>query len=174
MGYSVEMYFDPETEAQIQAVWDALAEAKLGDDMGALGFHPHVSLGLCEDLDEKTFRPLLETFAEAHLPFEMTLSMVGLFPGDVLFLGPVMDAALLKTHTAFSKMFRRHAKEPSPLYFVGRWVPHCTLTMNLRPDERGGAVNIALDVALPLKGKFERISLSTYKPVASRYRFLLS
>lgn len=174
MGYAVEMFFDEATEAQIREIWEALAQAGLGDDLGALGFRPHISLGLCEDLDEKVFRPLLDAFAERYLPMETAMPAVGLFPGDVLYLAPVVDDPLLKMHTEFCKLFRRYAEDPNPMYLIGQWVAHCSLTMNLRPDERGGAVSIALSAALPIRGQYTEIGLSTFLPAASRYRFLLS
>jgi len=174
VAYAVELYFDAETEAAIREIWGRLAQAGLGDDLGALGFTPHISLGICENIDEQVFRDSLEQFASELLPLSVRFSSLGIFPGEVLFLAPVTDVALLKAHREFYKIYAPYAEEPSPFYQPGQWVPHCTLTLNLRPEERAGSLSAALETRLPILGRCARIGLSTFRPAASRYRFLLS
>ena len=175
MGYAVELYLDEACEQTIRALWDALAAANLGDDLGSLGFRPHVTLSICEALDEAAFRPELERWAAAELPLPISFSALGIFPGDILFLAPAVTPPLLKAHSQLHRAIAPHAEQLSPLYTPGRWVPHCTLTMNLRPDERAGALGAVLDdLQLPIAGQLSAADISSYKPDASRLRQLLS
>ena len=175
MGYAVELYFDAVTETDIRSRWARLADAGVGDDLGVLGFRPHISLGLCGDLsDPAAFRAALDDELCSGLPLDVTLASVGLFPGTVLFLAPIVTTPLLRFHQQFARIFGAYAEQPAPLYAPGRWAPHCTLTLNLRPDEHSRAVEAALDAPLPLHGQLVGVGLSASRPDASRLRFLLS
>lgn len=175
MGYAVELYFDEQTEAAITAVWDRIVSAGVGDDLGAIGFRPHISLAICEDLHDPTaFTAELSALCAESLPLPVTLASVGLFPGTVLFYAPVMTVPLQKLHQRVWRLVEGLSESPSPLYAPGRWVPHATLSLNLRPDEVPRAVQAAMTSTLPITGRLVRVGLSSAKPDPSRVRVLLS
>lgn len=174
MGYAAEVYFDAETEAQIRTCWAALSSAGVGDDLGALGFRPHITLGICTDLpDLAAFRTELAQIAAELLPLDISLTSIGLFPSTALFLAPTTTLPLLKLHQRFTRSFSA-AEGLAPLYATGKWVPHSTLTLNLRPDELSAAVEVALLAPLPMHGQLTEIGVSTSRPDAARLRYLLS
>lgn len=175
VGYAVELYFDAKTEATITSAWDLVVAEGVGDDLGAIGFRPHITLSICEELpDPVASLAELRQLCADSLPLSVTLASLGLFPGTVLFLAPVMTLPLLKLHQRVWRLLEGLSDGVSPLYAPGRWVPHATLSLNLRPDEVPRAVQAAATVSLPLEGQLVEVGLSSAKPDPSRLRVLLS
>jgi len=174
LGFAIELYFDEDLEAQLKAVRSRLSESGLGDDLEALGMAPHLTLGMCQQLDLETFRPQLQQRVSESLPLPISLGSVGLFPGDVLFFAPIITRALLVLHHDVWKLLEGSGTECAPLYEPGRWVPHCTMTMNVRPDERMAALEAIMTASLPMKGQITSVGVSVVQPTATRMRVLLS
>ncbi len=109
MPFAVEMYMDAESEAGIRRAWDALAEAGVKSAMLDAGYRPHVSLGVCEELNVDGLARELSSFAEKVSPFALTLSSVGLFPSSegVIFLGVTPTQRLLDVNRGFHQLFKK-------------------------------------------------------------------
>jgi hypothetical protein len=139
---------------------------------------PHVSLGVCEDLDAARFEPEFMAFAAATPTREVHFASVGLFPnGDagVLFLAPVVTPDLLEMHDAFHRLFARYAVSPQSYYLPGNWVPHCSLALNIPRDRLAAAVDASSRSAgLPIRGCYESIGLMQYLPAKDVYTSPLS
>ena len=155
MAYAIELLFDKETEAAVQEVWEAVANATDSSFLLDIGARPHVSLAVYEEAD---LASTLEAFGARSLPVQ--LASAGAFPGKegAVFLAPVVTPDLLDLH----RRWHEEAPGSAPLYAPGAWVPHATVGI-LLPDD---AVKEALAVAragLPLQGCFESAVLIEFE-----------
>ena len=145
MAYAAELFFDAATEAALIRLRDALTEVGL---MTATqnNHRPHISLGGCRDLRDaaELVRALENLAAEQTAPLPVTLSSLGIFPGDegVVFYGVTVTTPLLVLHRRFHGLFTAWALDWSPFYEPGCWVPHCTLAYGLEPSRLAEAVAV--------------------------------
>jgi len=151
MGLAVEVYFDPEAERAVFGVWEVVRAVSGSSLLFDLRTRPHVSLAAYPE-GVKPLEDVLASFWAAPFPF--ALASAGAFPGaeGVVFLAPVVDAALLRLHRGW------HALAPGGTahYAPGAWVPHCTVGINLADVAPAVA---AARAALPIRGRFESIAL---------------
>ena len=165
MPFAVEMYMDADSEAQIRRTWEALAEAGIKSSMLEAGYRPHVSLGVCGELDVDGLAKELSSFAESVSPFELTLSSVGLFPSSegVIFLGVTPTQRLLDVNHNFHQFFGKYAKSQRD-YQVGKWVPHCTLAFDLSDGMLSEAIEVCGRMSLPIHSRVEEIGIAEVSP----------
>lgn len=165
MPFAVEMYMDADSEAKIRRTWEAIAEAGIKSSMLEAGYRPHVSLGVCEELEVDGLAKELSAFAKSVSPFELTLSSVGLFHSSevVIFLGVTPTRRLLDINGAFHQFFGKYAKSQRD-YQVGRWVPHCTLAFDLPPAVLSETVKICRRMQLPIHSQVEEIGVAEVSP----------
>ena len=134
MPYAVELRFDEDLAERVRGLWRAL------DAIGAGSFGPggapvpHLSLAVYDDedeVDEAAASDLVAALAAQGAPVEVAFASLGVFPTEenVLFLAPVVTPALLDLHARYHAVARRLGAACRPYYLPGRWVPHCTLSM---------------------------------------------
>lgn len=160
---------DADSEAKIRRTWKALAGAGIKSSMLEAGYRPHVSLGVCEELDVDGLAKELSSFVGSIAPFELTLSSVGLFPSSegVIFLGVTPTQRLLDVNHDFHQFFGKHAKSQRD-YQVGSWVPHCTLAFGLPDGVVPEAVEVCRRLPLPLRSRIEEIGVAEVSPHSAR------
>ena len=170
MPFVAELYFDPSTEERIRGVWKTLDEAGISDSMPKGGYRPHVSLGVCDHLETNSLAQELTTFAAGVTPFRLSFPNIGIFSTSegVVYLGATVTAQLLNIHTAFHKIFKKHAKEQREYYTVGRWVPHCTLAFGLSEDQIAEAVTVCRQMDLPVSTEVKGIGVVEVSPTGCR------
>src|SRR5260221_13723939 len=135
-GYAVELSFDAGTDAAVRSIWADLAGADVCDFMATFGVHPHISLAVFDELRAEEVVPVVAAFARSQSPLPVTLSSIGVFAGDagVVFLGAVVTRGLLAAHTDLHERLLALGYRGWPIYEVGEWVPHCTLTQEMPKD----------------------------------------
>jgi 2'-5' RNA ligase len=145
---SIELTFDPATEATFRAEWAALQEAGVPN----LGRHPHASnrphltLGAGPGLEPTD--ALTEVFhrnrqhSTAPLPVELRVSGLLLFragPGRFVLARPVViTEALLALH----REVLQHAPSAVDLTQPDRWTPHVTLARRLNASQVAEALDV--------------------------------
>ena len=90
-----------------------------------------------------------------------TLVSLGTFSNrqGVVFLGVVATRELIELHERFDALFRSVARDPWEYYRPGRWVPHCTLTTALAPEQVAPALRVCAEVPLPIQARLESIAI---------------
>jgi 2'-5' RNA ligase superfamily len=93
---------------------------------------------------------------------------VGIFPGDVIFFGPVVTDELLKLHRRFHAAFAHFSDSCWAHYHPGVWVPHVTVAMNVKN------VSIAVEEVMrdwkPVSAKLDALRLIEFRPVRTLFR----
>lgn len=152
MVHSIELLFDPDTEATIRGIWEALAGADIPSQSPAA--RPHVTLAVADRIAEETdalLRPLTR-----RLP-------LGCAVGASLLLGRsnailarliVPTADLLAFHAEAHRLCGEFlAPEAAPNCLPGNWTPHVTLARRVGGAVLGRALRISGRPAV-IEGRF--------------------
>jgi 2'-5' RNA ligase len=135
---SIEVTFDPMTDAAIRADWAVLADAGLPSlaSHTSASNRPHISLAVGPDLDPG------DAVALQALPLELR------FAGYVTF-GPRRGAVVLARAVVVSRgLLEMHAALHATLSgalditLPDRWTPHVTLARRLTPEQLGQALSV--------------------------------
>ncbi|MCB0090134.1 MAG: 2'-5' RNA ligase family protein [Caldilineaceae bacterium] len=175
MGYAVELYVDAQMEFAVRGLWQTLADRGVTSLMPDLGARPHISLTVFDELYPPDVHEALQNFAAEVAPIPLQFSAVGIFPTaeGVVFLAPVVTQRLLDVHADFHARMAALGRQSLPYYRPGNWVPHCTVAMNLPPEQIPTAV--AICKAAPVFHAFSLVGLDLieFRPVKTIYEFPL-
>jgi hypothetical protein len=170
MPYAIELFFDQQTESIIRGLWQAIAAAGIRSAMIEVGYRPHVSLAVCDDLDVEGLHDPLTAFASSLSPFDLTFPTIGMFtrPEGVLFLGVTVTESLLALHRTFNHIVQPYTSTLRSYYCVDRWVPHCTLAFGLERADLLVAAGACPSIELPLYATVRGIGISDVSPDSCR------
>lgn len=126
MAYAVELYIDGLDAQPIRRLFDSTHSELIRIDSS-----PHVSLAVFDKVDVPRLFSVVSSFAEITQPFNIHISSFGIYPGsdNVVFLVPVVTEELLALYKYFHNMLDATGLESDPLYHLGQWAPHCTITI---------------------------------------------
>jgi len=142
MVHSIELVFDPGTEAAIRHIWESLAAA--GIPSQAPASRPHVTLAVAEriaaDVDV-LLRPVSQ-----QLPLVAAIGAPVLFGrANVVFARLVVPTTeLLALHAEVHRLCLPHIA-PAPMLncLPGQWTAHVTLARRVGGTQLGRALRIA-------------------------------
>ena len=142
MVHSVELVFDPDTEATVRRIWDELREA--GIPSQAPASRPHATLTVAERIDaevDELLRPLA-----SRLPIPCRIGAPLFFGRSKAVLARLLvpTAALLDLHADVHRVCLSHL-HPGPMAnaLPGQWTGHLTMARRVVPRQMGPAVRIA-------------------------------
>ncbi len=142
MVHSVELLFDPETEATLRRIWNDLAAADLGGRI-PVG-RPHVTVAVAEriapDVDT-VLRPIAQ-----WLPLDCDVGAPLVFgqSNAVLARLIVPTAALLALHADVHRICGPHLLPgPLPHSLPDQWTAHVTLARRIEAAQLGPLLRIA-------------------------------
>jgi 2'-5' RNA ligase len=143
MVHSVELVFDPDTDAAIRSIWDDLTEAGVRSQAAhkAPSNRPHVTLTVAESMDESVndaLRPVLQ-----RLPMACTIGAPMLFGRrDFTLVRLVVPSAeLLSLHAEVRSACLPHMPTGAlPHSEPGQWTPHVTLARRVPVDQLQSAL----------------------------------
>jgi hypothetical protein len=137
MVHSVELLFDPDTEAAVRQLWDDLAN----NEIRSLASHtspsnrPHVTLTVAERMDDAVDAALGPV--TTRLPLDCRIGALMLFGGRSLTLVRLLvpSAEVLTLHADVHRICLPHMPAgPMPNSEPGAWTPHVTLARRVAPD----------------------------------------
>jgi hypothetical protein len=142
MVHSIELVFDPDTEATIRHIWDELREA--GIPSQAPASRPHATLTVAERIDSEVDE-LLASVAD-RFPMPCRIGAPLLFGKSQLILTRLIvpTADLLAVHADVYRLSLPHTK-PGPMAnsLPGQWTGHTTLARRVGGHQLGRALRIA-------------------------------
>ncbi|WP_102140950.1 2'-5' RNA ligase family protein [Mycobacterium hubeiense] len=142
MVHSVELVFDPDTEAAIRHIWDGLREA--GIPSQAPASRPHVTLTVAQQIDPEV-DALLASLA-GRFPLRCVVGAPLIFGRSQLILTRLIvpTADLLAVHADVYRLTLPHAQpEPMANSLPGQWTGHTTLARRVHGHQVGRALRIA-------------------------------
>ena len=142
MVHSVELVFDPDTEAAIRHIWDELRDA--GIPSQAPASRPHATLTVAERIDPEV-EPLLRPLV-ARFPFPCRIGAPLVFGRTKAVLSRLVvpTTELLDVHSEVHRLCLPHL-QPGPMAnaLPGQWTAHVTVARRVMPNQLGRAVRIA-------------------------------
>lgn len=173
MNVAFEMFFDPETDAAVRALWCKLKALDLPSTRAEAGWIPHISLTVFNELDLAMAEARLAAFAAEQESIEVRFSSIGAFPTEegVLFLAPVVTERLLRLHAAFHTLFEDTRSQQWAYYFPGSWVPHTTLAFIRDEAVFAEALGLIKAAFSPLTGRIRSVGIVQYPEVKVLSRF---
>lgn len=140
MVHSIELVFDPETEAAIRRLWARLADGGIAGP--ARSARPHVTLSVAERIDPDVDAALAGLSRE--LPCVLGAPVLFGRVRPVLARLVVPTSALLARHAEVHRVVAPYAHPaPMPHTAPGDWTPHVTLARRVGAAELGRALPIA-------------------------------
>ncbi|OBA74675.1 hypothetical protein A5641_27045 [Mycobacterium sp. 1554424.7] len=142
MVHSIELVFDPDTEAAIRRIWEDLAGA--GIPSQAPASRPHVTLAVAERIDPQV--DALLSPAAQRLPLQAAIGAPVLFGrANVVFARLIVPTSeLLALHAEVHRLCGPHL-QPAPMAnsLPGQWIGHITLARRVGGHQLGRALRIA-------------------------------
>lgn len=168
MPYTIAALFDAASESGLRDLRARLAQFA-GAEVAAA--RPHLTLAIVNELDPEALRPALLDFGQAMPPLPLHLAAVGAFPTEegVVFLAPVVTRPLLAIHARLCDLLDRVGFPPTPYYRPQNWVPHCTVAINLRPDQVGEAVAICRQADVFHTDQLTQLAVAEFPPMRVIY-----
>ncbi len=169
-GYAIEWCLDASLSREMEQVWQRLITAAGTSFIADVGGEPHVSLATLPRMESPD--AVIEAVGQIARPLEVTFTAVGGFQGagGVVFALPTPTEALLRTHAEVHALLAERGLQAHEYYRPGRWVPHCTLAMEVPRDRLGDAM-VAAQACLPLSGEMVALQVIRYRPVEVLARF---
>ena len=142
MVHSVELVFDPGTEAAVRYIWDGLRGA--GIPSQAPASRPHATLTVAERIDPGVDELLASL--DDRFPLSCRIGAPMLFGRAKLVLARLVvpTTELLDVHAEVHRLCLPHLS-PRPMANAqpGQWTAHVTLARRVAPAQLGRALRIA-------------------------------
>ena len=145
MVHSVELLFDPETEAAVRRVWDDLTVAGVRSlaTSKAPSNRPHVTLAVAEHMDDAVREALRQLIR--LLPFQCTLGAPMIFGRGpftlVRLLIPTTELLMLQA-AVHDACMPHMSPGPLPHADPGHWTPHVTLARRVPAGKLADALSL--------------------------------
>jgi 2'-5' RNA ligase len=165
MPFAIGIKADNDTARPIRALWDEVGRLEPTPTMIGMGYPPHVTLAIYDQLDEAKAVAALDA-AFARIPaIRLTFGAIDWFENDPLVLWAVPGAhgLLQQAHAAVHRMIGPMLCRPH--YRPGHWVPHCTLGTAIPHDRRDEARAMTQRVVAPFEVTFDTADVVRFLPV---------
>lgn len=145
MVHSVELIFDPDTDAKIRAIWDDLTRAGIRSQASntSPSNRPHITVTVAENIGEAANTELRQVLK--RLPLTCTIGAPMLFGGRVFTLVRLVvpSEELLALHRHVHELCLPHM--PAGVLGhadPGQWTPHVTLARRVGPNKLPTALTL--------------------------------
>lgn len=173
MPFAVHLFFDQSTEAIIKSAWKKLADTGIAPYMHQSANRPHFSLAIYQNIDLTECNQILRSLTASSKRLPISLQYLGVFPTTpaTVFLSSPVTASLLDLHSQVYEKLHFIGTDPLQYYLPGNWVPHCTLALELEPGLLSQALEIGLQISLPINGEITEIGVIEFRPVEHLFSF---
>lgn len=164
MPFAIGLKATGPTAERLTRLWTRFERFETKPSMRFLGYPPHVTLAIYEEIDEGRLREALSVFKGARA-LVLTFTAVRLFeaPQFVVWAEPAPSAALSRSHAAV------HARIDPALchehYRPERWVPHATLATRIAPEREAEARAVAATPNEPFDVVFDIADCIEFPPI---------
>jgi len=169
MTYAVTLPLDVDAAARVRALWDALSTAGFVNHAERLGYEPHLTLALLDDVSDTAGLCQIVSDISADWPaMRLSLSAVATFPSDpvTLWLAPTVTAALLGLHAALCAAL----PAAHPNYRPGAWIPHVTLADDVTSGTLGAGIELVAERFQSFTVILDRVDLLRFPPITLLWR----
>jgi 2'-5' RNA ligase len=175
MSYAVVFYLDPIKAAPLQAVINELGSKNIAPYMHNIQLQPHITLAIYDRLECQVCEQKIAAFAKEVHGFNLLFSSIGIFDNTnpVVFAAPTLTRALLELHQRLHTLLEDEAHHPWEIYKPGLWVPHCSLAVEFPQQNLYQALEICLQLELPLQVPVSTLGVMQFEPISPLYDYPL-
>lgn len=140
MPYAVNVRADNDSAEPIRSLWTKAEEFETSPSMRGLGYSPHITLAVYEELPDG-FPHVLDFVFGRTQRLQIRFERLGHFlapRGLVLWLGPGDSDCLRSLHESVHAEISPELCRPN--YRPGRWVPHCSIATAIDHESRDDAL----------------------------------
>jgi 2'-5' RNA ligase len=167
MPISITMPLNDEAADIVKEIWQRLSRLGLALDCLVPGNKPHITLAVLQnELPLPHLRAVLDGVSSGENALEVTTPLAGVFPGAAssICLLPAKTPQLARLH--HSVVERLSLSNILPHYHPQHWIPHITLSRNIRDAKRAIAgLQCVLDGWEPLQLRLTAIEIVRFLPV---------
>ncbi len=167
MPFALYLRFDRDADASVRKLGRDLERHGVPSLFSRPDMSPHVTLAVFEEVDTTRLLPRLKKLAASFAPLPLNLSSLGSFPGaeGVLFLAPLVTPDLLRLHTGLHRSLKGLTQGLWDHYLPGKWVPHCTMGIHLRPKTLLKGFQVLRERNYAISGRSKRLVLVEFHPI---------
>jgi 2'-5' RNA ligase len=167
MPYAVSLLLDDEGGACIREHWSALAEAGISRSMLEIGYPPHITLRVYEDLDVGSAVNSLQQSFESRACIPVVLDQLNVFTDTgVLYAGSYEASHLFDAYARTENL----GEKCQPHYMEAHWTPHCTLATGLSPIQISMGKALLARTWQPLTTRLAVVELVRFAPITRIWR----
>ncbi|GEO17751.1 2'-5' RNA ligase family protein [Microvirga aerophila] len=164
MAFAISLKAGNDTADPIGALWQEVAQFESRPSMVALGYPPHLTLAVYDDIPLVRASDVLREAFAGRPALRLTFTRLRFFDDPlVLWAEPSPSADLTSAHA------RVHACiDPQlchPHYRPGAWVPHCTLGTQILLKYQAEAVALAERPIAAFEVVFDVVDYVSFAPV---------
>jgi 2'-5' RNA ligase len=163
MSFVLELQFDLSSETFVTEVMQQLKDSGLPSNLLEKSVSPHLTFLASETMLDKRTLEKLDKLLESQTALLLSAVSLGTFVNEqgVLFLGVVVNQALLDIHFSVYDCVIQSSPQLNPYYVPERWVPHITLATGLTREQLAQAVE-RIELTLPVELGVSRLALVRY------------
>ena len=173
MGGAISICANNSTREKIVSLWREAGRFENNPSMLALNYPPHFTFAIYDEIVQEELHQAARMAVAGLEPVRVTFKRINYFDVSplVLWASPEKTEQLedihhtIHTHLAASKC-REH-------YLPDRWVPHCTLAVDIKDDKRRAALEFAWKDFDPFEVIFDSVECVSFPPVVVTERLTL-
>jgi 2'-5' RNA ligase len=164
MAFAISLKAANNTAGSIKALWKEVAHLESPQSMAALGYPPHLTLAVYDDIPLDLLRIALREAFAGTSPLRLTFTRLRSFDDPlVLWADPSPSAALASAHARVHTCIDPGLCHPH--YRPDAWVPHCTLGTQIAPEHRDEALAFTARPIPPFQVIFDVADCVAFPPV---------
>lgn len=164
MPFAINLRSDNATAQPIRDWWQQLEAFEPAPSMRALNYPPHLTLAIYDDVPEQELFSVVDGITVE--PITLRFESLGCFTppnGLVIWAAPRVTRQLRRLHQSIHDVIdtqRCHAN-----YRPKRWIPHCTLALNVAPEYRAEVKALTGQALSPFEVVFDVADCTSFHPV---------
>ena len=176
MAYAVVFYFEKHSEFPIKEIWKKMESIGLSPNKYKGKIRPHMTLAIYESINCSECENEIKRIGKESNMLTVQANHFGIFPHQpaVIFISPAPNTELLEFQRKIHKILEGKVDGTWDKYLPGKWVPHCTLAQGVNNKDLPAALNMCLQMKLPLELRITQIGIVEFEPTTPLFEINLS
>lgn len=170
MAQAISLSSNNISAERVRQFWRDFGSLEDTPSMSRLGYPPHITFVVWDEGGTSTATDLIKSVFRKTPPVRLTFDQVRCFEADplVIWAAPSSPEELFAFHAALHR--QRDFQSCHAHYRPESWVPHCTLAMEIAPDNRQRAIELASQPITPFEVVFDAVDWVSFPPVDVKFR----
>ena len=174
MPYSVNIRSDDSSSSNIRLLWDRCALLEPAPSMRSLGYPPHLTLAIYDDISRELLVNAFDTAVQDLPSLTVRFDTLGHFDAPhaiILWAKPALPPELADFHRRIHTLIDVESCRQN--YRPENWIPHCTLATAVDHNQREEAIALVSQKIEDFEVTFDVADCAYFKPVEVIHEKLL-